>query len=274
MNVIGNRLKYIFILNLLFFFSIELAFGTISICSWNIENLGNSKSDVEIDFMATTIQDFDVIAIQEVVAGAGGAQAVARLVDEMNRKGKKWDYAVSDPTFSSSYKTERYAFIWNRKTVMKLGDFWLDNRYAAEIDREPYFATFSKEGKEFTVVNFHAKTKTKQPETDIKYFKFFPGIYSRLNLIFCGDFNCPQSHTVFNPLKSMGYKPALTGQKTSLRMKCIEDDCLASEFDNFYYDSAKVLFSKSGAVHFYQRFSSLEEARGVSDHIPIFMTFE
>ena len=72
MNIIGNRLKYIFILNLLFFFSIELAFGTISICSWNIENLGNSKSDVEIDFMATTIQNFDVIAIQEVVANAGG----------------------------------------------------------------------------------------------------------------------------------------------------------------------------------------------------------
>ncbi len=224
--------------------------------------------------MATTIQNYDVIAIQEVVAGAGGAQAVARLVGEMNRKGKKWDYAVSDSTFSSSYKTERYAFIWNRKTVVKLGDAWLDNRYAAEIDRESYFATFLKEGKEFTVVNFHAKTKTKQPETDIKYFKFFPGIYSRLNLIFGGDFNCPQSHTVFNPLKSMGYKPALTGQKTSLRMKCIEDDYLASEFDNFYYDSAKVLFSKSGAVHFYQRFSSLEEARGVSDHIPIFMTFE
>ncbi len=41
MNDIGNRLKSIFILNLLFFLSIEMAFCTISICSWNIENLGN-----------------------------------------------------------------------------------------------------------------------------------------------------------------------------------------------------------------------------------------
>ena len=70
--ITGNRLNYIFILSLSFFFSFESAFCSISICSWNIENLGNSKSDVEIDFMATTIQNFDVIAIQEVVANAGG----------------------------------------------------------------------------------------------------------------------------------------------------------------------------------------------------------
>jgi hypothetical protein len=43
--------------------------------SWNIENLGKSKSDQQIAFIATTIQDFDLIAIQEVVAGYGGAQA-------------------------------------------------------------------------------------------------------------------------------------------------------------------------------------------------------
>jgi hypothetical protein len=31
-----------------------------------------------------------IIAIQEVVAGYGGAQAVAKLADELNRKGSKW----------------------------------------------------------------------------------------------------------------------------------------------------------------------------------------
>ena len=75
---------------------------------------------------------------------------------------------------------------------MKLsGKAWLETKYNIVIDREPYFATFKFEGKSFTVVNFHAITKSKQPETEIKYFKFLPAEYPDKNLIFCGDFNCP-----------------------------------------------------------------------------------
>ena len=74
--------------------------------------------------MAQTIKSFDIVAIQEVVAGYGGAQAVARLADELNRKGAKWDYSVSNPTSSSAYKTERYAFLWKTATVKLIGKPW------------------------------------------------------------------------------------------------------------------------------------------------------
>jgi len=259
---------------LLFFLCIDPVFCSISICSWNLKDLGRSKSDIEIDFIASTIQTYDIIAIQEVVAGEGGAQAVARLVDVMNRKGKSWDYTISNPTLSDTYSSERYAFIWNKKTVTRLGDAWLENHYAVEIDREPFFATFRKDAKAFTLVNFHAKPKAKKPETDIKYFKFFPSLYPKLNLIICGDFNCPQSNTVFNSLKTMGFTPTFIGQKTTLRMKCIKNDCLASEFDNVFYDPKKIVFSKSGIIHFYQSFSTIEKARRISDHLPIFLIFD
>jgi len=224
--------------------------------------------------MELKIMQFEWIAIQEVVAADGGAQALARLVVRMNYEGDTWDFTISDPTVSSSYKTERYAFIWNKKTVTHLGAAWLDHDYALEIDREPYFGTFLKDGLTFTVVNFHAKTKAKQPETDIKYFKFFPALYPKLNLIFCGDFNCPQSHTVFNPLKAIGFKPVFVGQKTTLRSKCLQNDCLASEFDNIFYHPSKITFIKSGVIHFYKIFPSMEKARMISDHVPIFMTFK
>jgi len=256
------------------FLCIDSVFGSISICSWNLQNFGNKKSDIEVAFIASTIQNYDVIAIQEVITGNGGALVVARLVTLMNSKGGSWDYTISDPTTSNSSTTsERYAFIWNKKAVSKLGNAWLENHYVVDIDREPYFATFRKEGKEFTVVTFHAKPKAKQPETEIKYFKFFPNLYPKLNLIFCGDFNCPQSHTVFNPLKTMGYVPAFVGQKTTLRMKCINNDCLASEYDNFFYNPKKTIFLKSGVIHFYLNFPSMEKARRISDHIPIYLTF-
>jgi endonuclease/exonuclease/phosphatase family metal-dependent hydrolase len=241
--------------------------------SWNIENLGSSKSNTEITFIANTLRDYDIVAIQEVVAGDGGAQSVAKLADELNRKGAKWDYVISDPTSSSAYKTERYAFLWKTSKIKKIGRAWLEKKYHLEIDREPFFCTFEYENKQFTVANFHAITKNRQPETEIKYFKFLPEEYPNLNLIFVGDFNCPQSHTVFNPLKKMGYQSMLIDQKTSLKKECKKGNCLASEFDNMYYHASKITVKNAGIIPFYKNFNSLQEARMISDHIPIWMEF-
>lgn len=249
-------------------------YAQVTICSWNLFDFGKSKNNSEIEVIANTIKDFDVIAIQEVVAkDLGGAQAVASLTEALNRKGAKWDYIISNPTVSSSYKSERYAFIWKTNKLTLTGKAWLEKKYNLEIDREPFFATFETNDKQFTLVNFHAITKSKQPETEIKYFKFLPLEYPDKNLIFCGDFNCPQSHTVFNPLKSMGYKPILVNQKTSLKEECIGNNCLASEFDNMFYNSSKIACIKSGIVPFYKNFSTLKAAREISDHLPIYFQF-
>ncbi len=254
-------------------FSLQISYANLTICSWNLCDFGQTKSDSELEFIANTIKNFDVIAIQEVVAkDPGGAQAIARLVDALNRKGSKWDYVISDPTSSSAYKAERYAFIWKTAKITKIGDAWLERKYNLEIDREPYFANFKTNEKQFTIVNFHAITKKMQPETEVKYFKFFPSEYPDLDLIFCGDFNLPESHTVFNPLKEKGYKSILVNQKTSLRQECINDDCLSSEFDNIFYNS-KINLIKSGVVAFYKSFETLKEARKISDHIPIYFEF-
>jgi endonuclease/exonuclease/phosphatase family metal-dependent hydrolase len=253
---------------LLFLFSGNI-FSQVKLLSWNIENLGKSKSEANITFIANTIKDFDIVALQEVVAGDGGAQAVAKLADELNRKGSKWDYIISDPTSSSAYKTERYAFLWKTSKVKKIGEAWLEKKFNLEIDREPYYCTFQYNNKQFTIANFHAITKSKQPETEIKYFKLLPNQYPNLNLLFVGDFNCPQSHTVFNPLKKIGYNCVFVNQKTSLKKECQENICLASEFDNIWYNSAKISVTNSKVIHFYKTFNTLKEAREISDHIPI-----
>ena len=249
-------------------------YSQLKLLSWNLENFGKSKTESTLIFIANTIKDYDVVAIQEVVAGFGGAQAIARLADELNRKGAKWDYVVSDPTTSSAYKTERYAFLWTTDCVQKIGQPWLEQKYNLKIDREPFYCTFQFEGKLFTIVNFHAITKNKQPETEIKYFKFLPLEYPDLNLVFVGDFNCPQSHTVFNPLRKMGFEPAFVNQKTSLKKECKNNVCLASEFDNIWFDNKKTTLKKAAPIYFYTIFKSLKEARVVSDHIPVGVEIE
>jgi endonuclease/exonuclease/phosphatase family metal-dependent hydrolase len=250
-----------------------IGFSQIQLVSWNVENLGKSKSDEEIAFMANLLNQYDLVALQEVVAGYGGAQAVARLVDKLNRKGNQWDYTISDPTTSTPSKTERYAFLWKTALVKKIGKAWLEKKYANAMEREPYLCTFEYGKKQFTAVSFHAITKSKQPEREIKYFQFFPLEYPKSNLIIMGDFNCPQSHSVFNPLRKMGFASALVNQKTSLKRSIKNGQYLASEFDNIFFPKSNVKKLGSGIVLFYQNFPSLRQARTISDHCPIWMEF-
>ena len=208
----------IFFLSIICLCTSFLSAQSIEICSWNLMNFGKSKSDEQIGFIAAAIKRVDILLIQEVVADdPGGAKAVARLGEALNKTGTKWEYRISDPTSgNNSYKKERYAIFWKPSIVTLIGKPWLEKNYQHEIDREPYYASFKCGTKEFTVVNFHAITKSMQPETEIKYFRNLPAAYPRLNLLFFGDFNLPQSHSVFYPLKTMGYRAAFTNQKTSL----------------------------------------------------------
>lgn len=258
---------------LFLFFNFLSLHAQPTLLSWNLANFGSSKSDTTLVFITNQIKDFDIIAMQEIVVNPSGAQAVAKLADMLNRTGTKWAYAVSDPTTGSAYKAERYAFLWKTNVVQLIGKPWLEKKYALEIDREPFYATFQYQNKPFTVVNFHAITKKRQPETEIKYFKFLPEQYPHLTLLFVGDFNCPETHTVFNPLKKMGYASAFENQKTTLRSNCLQKDCLASPFDNMYYPSQKIKITQKGILPFYEQFQNLNEARKVSDHVPIWIQF-
>ena len=267
-----NMKRIYFLLLLLLSFHVH----AISFCAWNIANFGQSKSEAEIQIMVQSIKQFDLVGIEEVVAGPGGAQAVARLADALNRTGTQWDYRISDPTSKTfgSHKQERYAFLWKTAKVKLVGRPFLEPTYQAEIEREPYVGVFQAKQKTFRVFLFHAITQSQQPEREIKYFKFLPELYPQYPILFAADFNCPESHTVFNPLKKQGYVPALTQQKTSLKMSCINGNCLASEFDNIFYKPNEFNVTKKGIIPFYENNPSFNMARGVSDHVPVFIEFE
>lgn len=245
----------------------------VKIMTWNLLNIGKSKTDEQIEYIAKVIKQTDIIAIQEVVTNPSGAQTIAKLHEELNRSsGAKWDYSVSDPTVSSPYRSERYAYIWRTSKVKLKGKPFLEPTYQEEIEREPYMATFIYKGKEITISSIHTLPTKHQPETEIKYLKFFPEVYPEHNLIFLGDFNLTEKHSVFNPLKKQGYVPSFVDQKSSLRQKCIKGDCLASEYDNIFYHSEKNELVKATPIMFFEDFEDITIARKVSDHIPLMIT--
>lgn len=243
--------------------------------TWNLKNAGSSKKEEHISYIAKIVKQADIVAIQEVVTNPSGAQTIAALHDELNRKsGAKWEYTLSDPTVSSPYRSERYAYLWKSKHLKLEKKAFLEPTYQEEIEREPYLASFQYKNIHFTLVNFHALPKKHQPEKEIKYLKFLPEQYAAYNLIFLGDFNTPESHSVFNPLKKQGYSPAFTSQKTSLRQKCINGDCLASEYDNIFLQQTQFTVKSAKAILFYKDFETLKEARKISDHIPLLIEIQ
>jgi endonuclease/exonuclease/phosphatase family metal-dependent hydrolase len=163
--------------------------------------------------------------------------------------------------------------LWQPSKVARKGKAWLDPHFAAEIEREPFLATFTYKKKEFTVVNYHAITERLRPETEIKLFRQLPAKYPALTLVFAGDFNCPESHSVFGPLKKAGFAAVLVNVKTTLRRKCGED-CTASAFDNFFYPAARLKIIAKGAAAFHNAYPTLEAARQLSDHLPIWAVFD
>jgi len=264
-------MKYIF--SILIYFVSFISLAQVKIGSWNIKDMGRTKTSDQIECMANILRDFDVIALQEVVAGFGGTQSVAKLADELNRKGGKWLYTISNPTVSSPYSSERYAYLWKPSKVALIGKAWLNQNYVNEIEREPFMVKFLYKKDTFTIVSFHAIPKTKQPEREIKYFKFFPDFYKNEKLIFLGDFNVSQKNNVFNPLKKMGYVPVLKKQKTTLRTKCLNDGCLASAYDNIFFNGDEFELLSSGTIHFYKKYKDFKKARKLSDHVPVFAVF-
>lgn len=256
--------------------SISRSSNTLKIITWNIQNLGQSKNNEEIEFIVGVLNDFDIIVIQEVVAKhPAGAQKVAQIADELNRKGSKWDYRISNPTKSpSAYMSERYAFIWKTSKVHIKGRAYLDDELASEIFREPFIAEFKPKNSDHTfhVVNFHSRTHSDQPELEIELFKDYQQRLNTDHILIAGDFNLNERHNIWDGFYQQGYKSAVKSSKTTLKRKCSSGDYLSHSIDNIYYSKRIKLFN-SGVVDYVEACENLLAARKISDHLPVFLEF-
>ena len=247
----------------------------LKVLTWNIQDLGGAKNSLEIRFIAQIIKNYDIIAIQEVVAkDPKGAQAIAKIVSELNRLGSKWDYSISNPTKSpSSYISERYAYIWKTSKLRLLQKPTLDVLLENVIEREPYLAKFEiiKNKKIVYFINMHARVYNRKPEIEIAHFKKYPKRLQTDAIFILGDFNLDENHTVWNPLYKMGFKPAIKNTATTLKIKCKNVSYVSHSIDNIYYYTNKITFVKSGVLDFVTSCANLESARKISDHLPVFL---
>lgn len=261
-----------------------------TIASWNIGNLGKSKNQDSFDIMAKTLKskNVDLVAIQEVTArNKFGAQAVAKLASALSDTGEEWDYVVSDATLPASLEVERYAFLFKKSKVSVNRDNpQLLVELQDPIEREPYYGTFSfksnalQQNFDVTMFSIHTVPTEKGPKREVEALLTSSVLHelaaSTRKGVFAGDFNLGPNATdhIFANLGFKGY----INQKTSLK-KTVTDggQYLLNQYDNVYAKNIHVC--GSGVIDFVQeRFSpvtskSLLQARGVSDHLPVYINF-
>ncbi|WP_457651340.1 endonuclease/exonuclease/phosphatase family protein [Rhodocaloribacter sp.] len=241
----------------------------VELVTWNLYNFGRSKDDEEMAFIAERLRDFDLIAIQEVSVSQAGERAVRRLVEALGRLGGRWDYALSDPT--SGDGSERYACVWNADRLRLLGNGWLEPSLSRPIDREPFLARFEIAGRRLLLASFHAVPTSKKPAREIRLLERLHERYPDDDLVIVGDFNLSQANRAFDALKDAGFAPALVGQKTSVKMKRKAGEHLANEYDNVFYETGPLHVEEVGVIDFTEQFSTLREARRISDHLPVYV---
>lgn len=248
---------------------------TFTLLSWNIQDFGKTKSDEEIIVIAKTVRNYDIVALQEVVSGYGGSQAVAKLADALNRMGSKWDYKISDPTTFPPYTTERYAYLWKTSKVKIKGRGWLDKTLEQLIYREPYLARFQIKGKTVLLVNFHSRTYKDHPEEEIISFADYPARFPDDPIIIAGDFNAKSKSKVFRSLEQSGFEANLQNAKTTLKRKCdAKGNYTNHPIDFILYQRSKFENLESGVIDFVGDCDNLLKMRGISDHLPVWAKFE
>ncbi|PCI00788.1 MAG: endonuclease [Flavobacteriaceae bacterium] len=243
----------------------------ISIISWNIQDFGKSKSDSIINAIANIVRDYDIVALQEVVAGYGGSQAVAKLANSLNRTGSKWDYAISSPTQSPPYKTEKYAYLWKTSNLTLLKKPRLLSELNPVVFREPYLIRFKLDHKIITLLNYHARKHNDKPEEEIS--QIIEYLKTNNQTILLGDFNLSETHTIWNSLYKLHYKASLKNNPTTLKRKCNGGKYTHHAIDNMYYNTKNIVITRTGKVDFVANCDLLKKARKISDHLPIFIHF-
>jgi len=244
----------------------------IRLVTWNLYNFGRTKDDREIAIAAQTLRDADLVAAQEIVTSPPGAQAIGKLDRELDRTGAAWDYRISPPTTGPG--TEKYAFLWKPSRLRLMGRAWLEASLADSLDREPYLARFEhrKSGHTLLVASLHAIPTSKDPEREIALLDRLHWQYETDHVVIVGDFNLDEDDSAFNELRGLGYASVLDDQPTSLRRTRRDGPAghLANEYDNIFYETAPFGTTRGGVLDFTTRFSSLKEARSLSDHLPVY----
>lgn len=247
----------------------------LRIASFNLHNYGPAKASRRhvLQYYARIIQQFDVVALQEI--RTQDTNAVAALVDAVNQGSGRYGILTS-PRIGRTHIKEQYAFIYDRSRVQPLGPPYVVSDPDDMLHREPFVGWFqaaAPEGKRsftFALANIHIDPDLVSEELawtdDLMKAIRNDGRFED-DVILIGDFNASDDDFI----------PALAGTDLNWLVRGVKTNTRSTEaYDNIIVSNkATVEFTgRSGNFDFMRQFNlTLGQALEVSDHLPVWAEF-
>ena len=269
-----------------------LAYGTTSasqsviIASWNLWNL---RTNTDVQERAEVIQQFDVIALQEIKS-IDGLENLLACVEAISVE--DWKF-IKSPLVGEGDAAKFYAFMYRTASVAYIEESSgvYQELMPDDFAREPFYASFRAGEFDFTLVTVHAiwgdspalRTAECQRLADV-----WKHIQSRdlleNDIVLLGDFNRDRpTHSAFEPMTQAGIVPLLFGSTTWTTYSTKTTSIGANWYDNIWVDLAhtgKEFTGESGVDYVYLRYFSeaewphLEVRKRISDHCPVWAIFD
>ena len=200
----------------------------IKIASWNLKDFSYKNFNPEVggsrslEHVVNILKGYQVIAIQEVV----DRKIIDTTVNLLKDKGFNYGSQITREKVGNGRYKEHYVFLYDKDRIKLSKDGKGKVHYgeeAAELERDPYYATFEvKEGGfDFTLITFHAVFEEEKRSKEVKalasvFIEIQNADKDEQDIILLGDFN-------FDPAKDKGYyrhegayDPLLTEAKMAL----------------------------------------------------------
>jgi endonuclease/exonuclease/phosphatase family metal-dependent hydrolase len=253
------------------FFEEDISKHHTRIASFNALHLG-WDNDKDYKKMASIINNFDLVGIEEVMSPKG-LEEVVNILNEVSTS--KWSYHISNKKVGRSTYKEYYGYIYNDSV-----DFICSNGFYPDkndlFERDPYGATFKIGKVDFTYVLLHSifgdskEVRMKENSNLDKVYNYYQNNNKiEDDIIIGGDFNLSADYPAFDLTKidkiNYALNPVL---KTSIGNKG-----LVSAYDNIFYSKHTKEIISAGAYDFTNsNFPSIRKT--VSDHIPVFIVLD
>ena len=230
-----------------------------------------SRTDAELEQIADRLQQFDLVAIQEVRDPA----VVDRTLAILQGRGQSYQALVSEPVGRGV--KERYAFLWRPDKVQALGPgaFFPDPDDA--FIREPFIASFRAGAFDLTLATMHTlfgdTVAGRRAEDDLLadvYQVVQDADPQEQDVLILGDFNLPPEDRGFDRLRAL-LTPLFTGEIRTT----ISD---ASLYDNIWFEPQYVqeYAGEFGVDQFDETDFGGDDGAAeaaVSDHRPVWAKF-
>lgn len=241
---------------------------SIKLASWNVRILSdNSRDNSELQKIATIIDRYDIVAVQEV----RDDEVINRL---LNILPDEWDAIISNKTGRGV--KEQYTYFYDSTIIQHLGTPYLFNDPDDLLIREPFIAHFKASDFDFTLATIHSiygdsindrRAEIMKMDDIIALVNTANG--SESDIILLGDFNMPADDYswdmgTYQNLIQPTLKTTIS-DTSSYDNFWINSDTWNNEYNSFYemYKFDELLFTNDDDQ------ASLE----VSDHRPISATF-